>query len=413
MSSRIGLLVDNVLNATNQAWSVGLDPLLTAKNATTRRVGESASGAAGPVFWGGFQVQLANTATDNTHLDITISTGAAAGTYDVTLNTNDYRADALASHVTTRMIAVTGEPTLLCQYRTSDGIFLIVCAEQFTILGATGANASASILNEIGHPATDNVAALGGGFYQVQGSVRWGTTIAIRWDVTDADRGAAIAHLASDPAEGAPAADFDDARLYLANANWGPSRSHWDVAVGAGNAEVMELSPAGVRHDQNPVHLATRTTGTARTVAFFIWRFFDSAKEHHVGFVGLMKVLTSATRQISQIQRHGLTSASGRLHLDNYPAARRQQVALEVRADDWLWSTDYATVVYPLELIGTSGLVGVAVNYSEIADATLDAEDEADRGFLFLGSLAEEPERGYGSVSDSRASASLKFVQAV
>ena len=125
-----------------------------------------------------------------------------------------------------------------------------------------------------------------------------------------------------------------------------------------------------------------------------------------------MEALTSSTRQIAPIKRMGRDSDSGVLATDYYPAPRRHRIGMEVEIGDWLWS-EYASVVYPVERLGTEALLGVVVNYSDVVDATLNAEDEADRELFFVGSLTELPERSLGGADDDRASASLRLLQVV
>lgn len=417
--SRIGFYVSNVLSSASLAQSIGFDPNLPATNITTRRPGESGSAMASNPGLGlagsTFMINLSGGVGDNTHLDVQITSGATAGTYDVTLSPGTYTAHALAAHIETRLIAVTALASFSCIYLPADGFFRIIATETFTILGATGANVAAGAVNEIGYPAAD-LASTGGGsglLNLTTGSARFGTMVWARWEIADADRGVALAVLQSDPATGAPAADFAKASVYLANSYKGPTTSHWDAAVTAGTAEKIALSPPGSEHASNPIHMGSRTTGTARTHVFFVWRFFDNAREHHVGFVGLMKVLSSATRQVLPIRSMQRESGSGVLARDYYPAKRRQRIGIEVEVSDWKWAADYSAVLYPLEIIGTSGVFGVAVNSSAIIAGTVDAEDEADRELLFLGGLGELPRRGLTGIDDDRAGASLTLLQVV
>jgi hypothetical protein len=141
--SRIGFYVSNVLSSASLAQSIGFDPNLPATNCTTRRPGESGSAMASNPGLGlagsTFMINLSGGVGDNTHLDVQITSGATAGTYDVTLSPGTYTAHALAAHIGARLIAVTALASFSCIYLPADGFFRIIATETFTILGATGA----------------------------------------------------------------------------------------------------------------------------------------------------------------------------------------------------------------------------------------------------------------------------------
>ena len=70
-------------------------------------------------------------------------------------------------------------------------------------------------------------------------------------------------------------------------------------------------------------------------------------------------------------------------------------------------------MLYPLEILGTSEVFGVAINWTDIVAGDVTAEDEADRELLFFAGLGEMPRRALTGIDDSRAGARLKLLQVV
>jgi hypothetical protein len=157
-------------------------------------------------------------------------------------------------------------------------------------------------------------------------------------------------------------------------------------------------------------HASAGATVTARYYAFS-WRYFDEEPYHAVGLIKALKKKASATRQIAQLQGHGLLDPSVPLGINSYfPVQQLLRWKVNLNFDSWE-ASDFRDVVHDVVLEGKAKGLLWALRWDKIADGTYDPEDEAARGFLFWGAITEYSTDDYSGFASDYISAELTVEQ--
>ena len=142
--------------------------------------------------------------------------------------------------------------------------------------------------------------------------------------------------------------------------------------------------------EENTIQVCGQVSGPAYRYYMFGWRHFDESDEHRVGLVrAMIQRLWSTTRTVRELRGHGLVDPSEPISQANYYPTRGEMVwRLPLAFDAW-GAADYRATIHPVIRQQRSTPLLVALRWDEILDATVDAEDEADKGILLWGCVHE------------------------
>jgi len=157
-------------------------------------------------------------------------------------------------------------------------------------------------------------------------------------------------------------------------------------------------------------HASAGATVTARYYAFS-WRYFDEEPYHAVGLIKALKKKASASRQVAQLQGHGLLDPSVPFGVNSYfPVQQLLRWKVNLNFDSWE-ASDFRDVVHDVVLEGKAKGLLWALRWDQIADGTYDPEDEAARGFLFWGAITDYSADDYSGFASDYISAELTVEQ--
>jgi len=281
----------------------------------------------------------------------------------------------------------------------------------FSLLWKTGThgsdNADDSMAGLLGYTDTSDD---GPGLSFTANNERYSTHTYIRWALDKS----LTPNLVACQLGGDNLTDFDTVNVYMNSTNLGNRREIWAAAA----THKLEFS-ARPSEDENRLQVAYPTSPSAVLQVFFSWEHIDSSQVHEVGLVaGLVKVGSttqaegsSATRTLAQLSGHGLFDDADPLGVNTYyPAQTLKRWRTPLAFDSWELA-DYRAVVHELVRLGRSTPMVWALNWTTIFDGTLNAEDEADKGLLFWGALAEYSLDDYQGATSAYISGTLAIEQ--
>ena len=130
--------------------------------------------------------------------------------------------------------------------------------------------------------------------------------------------------------------------------------------------------------------------------------------------MGLPKGLaeySSSTRQVSQLEGHGLVDSTRALSVASYYPSQALQVwRAPLTFDSWE-ASDYRDVVTEVVREGKARGLVWSLRGTGIADGTYDADEEADKGFLLWASLQRYSQDDYGGAASDYISGEITLEQ--
>ena len=351
--------------------------------------------------------------TTNRYIDI--HEPSAHATVVATVPVGIYQSRAALAQAIAQAIAQMTALTNVYDVRWIGGRFRITALGgspvNFSLLWKTGVhgsdNADDSIAGLLGYRDTSDD---GPGLGFPADDERYSTHTFIRWDLAKS----LTLNLVACQLGGDSLTDFDTVNVYMNSTNLGNRRESWAAAA----THKLEFS-ARPSEDENRLQVAYPTSPSAVFQVFFSWEHIDSSQVHEVGLVaGLVKVGSttqaegsSATRTLAQLSGHGLFDDADPLGVNTYyPAQTLKRWRTPLAFDSWELA-DYRAVVHELVRLGRSTPMVWALNWTTIFDGTLNAEDEADKGLLFWGALAEYSLDDYQGATSSYISGTLAIEQ--
>ena len=122
---------------------------------------------------------------------------------------------------------------------------------------------------------------------------------------------------------------------------------------------------------------------------------------HGVGILKAFQKYSSTTLQITRLAGHGLTDPPAPLGVRNYyPAQSLLRWVAPLNFNAW-GAADYRDTVQAVVRLGAAKGLVWSLRWDEIVDGTYDAEDEADLGFLFFGSITDYGQGTYSGAGTS------------
>lgn len=309
-----------------------------------------------------------------------------------------------ASSLTTLTYSIT--------YNAATSRFTISATGSFSILWSSGANGGASGNNPRqwlgwGVNPSDTASQT----THVAPEKRYGTELFITFDLGSAQTVDALALVleAGDKAS-INTANYSSIKAFAHSAPLSSvNRAVWESS--ASKTLTFSSQPT---ETENSLQVAYDSGGAAMSYRYwaFSWRFFDEEPYHAVGILKALKKFGSATRQITELSGHGLEDPSIPLGIDSYyPSQSLMRWVAPLNFNSWE-ATDYRATVQAVVREGKAKGLVWALRWDKITDGTHAANEEADKGFLFWGSITSYGQGNYsGAGSFSYISGELTVEQ--
>ena len=317
------------------------------------------------------------------------------GDSTLTLTPGSYNGTTLASEITTQFAASTHAASWIADYNVANGLF------QF--YDGAGSPTNLKILWKTGNHGTDNandsmVKELG--WVDPEGSAtdttqetshtapysRWNThTYAFIKLPQAKELRAWLCEVANQELGYQDTTiDVSNIKIYGADANLG-TLYNWQSSA----PDSLTFS-AGPYFSENQIRLAHKASGASsdKLCWLFSWRHQDQHKTHSVKLCKAFERVWSATgRTLTTLKRQGMLNTGQPLGVDNYyPVQRLRRWVAPLAFDAWP-AAEYRTVVQGVVHHGRQDGLLWALRWDDIVAGTVDAQDEADKGFLIWGAL--------------------------
>jgi len=355
--------------------------------------------------------------SNNRYIDIEDS---GANTETLTIPRGAYTGPGVAAAITAQLAASTYASAWLAGYNVTAGKFQIYdptfAAPTIKLLWQTGPNGSdgtnKSLGRELGWVAPEGEStdtALSDS--HIPPYERYNTHTFVRFELPEAkDLRAWMCEVANQEVGTQDATiDVSYIKMYGNALNLGPILNNWQL-----NASVdITFSPGGY-FSENQIRLAYYNSGAASTVRnwYFSWRHQDSHQTHVVKLCKAFKRTWSDTgRTLTTLKGQGMLNTGQSLGIDNYyPVQRLRRWVAPLAFDAWP-AAEYRTVVQGVVHHGRQDGFMWALRWDDIADGTVDAEDDADEGFLLWATLQDYSLDTYVGESADYISGEIKIEQ--
>jgi len=300
----------------------------------------------------------------------------------LTLTNGLYSAEGLATHVTS-LLAATAYSAYTCVYQNSGKFYVAQAGAGTAYLrwktGTHGSDGTGnSMAKEMGFSDTADQATSA-----LAAEHRYDTTTMIMFDKGNSDADL-FAWLCDVDVSG----DVDDTlaiKIYGA-----ASPLAFDVASWVASATKTLTFSSAPTYSENPIRLATNAGAYANEQHWlWVWRHQDEVRRHKVGLCKAFNRTWSGTRTVSTLRGHGMQQPQRGLGINNYyPVTQLRRWNVPLTFDSW-GAADYRTVIQGVVRHGKADGLLWALRWDDIADSTVDANDEADKGFLVWGALQD------------------------
>tara|TARA_R110002020_G_scaffold23584_3_gene78364 strand:+ start:327 stop:1550 length:1224 start_codon:yes stop_codon:yes gene_type:complete len=337
---------------------------------------------------------------------IELSATASGSITTITVPFGSYTGSQLATEITAQLAASTYSGWS-CGYDAGTGKFTLGGSPALYIRWKTGSHGSGGDKTNMGAELGFDTSADDGPTLSISGDEsRWGTHTWISFDLEATPTvGAFLCDLyagVSDAADTSNVTMYGGSSLltgtFLAN-----------VQSGASYTLPFSAEPS---EEENKVRVAYHSSGEAKARYWlFSWRHFDEEKRHGVKIVRGMSKTSSLTRTVTTLRGHGLVSAQRGLGINNYyPVENLRRWSLPLAFDSW-GETDYRNVIHGVVRYGKQDGFLWALRWDDILSGAVNAEDEADRGFLVYAALHDYSRDTYVGQAAEYLSGELKLEQ--
>ena len=203
------------------------------------------------------------------------------------------------------------------------------------------------------------------------------------------------------------AVDGSSVKIYGAGHQLGFNVQSW--VSGAATTLTFSAAP---EYTENQVRLA-HNGGSAASHRYWcwIWRHQDEVQRHKVGLCKAFDRTWSGTRTVTTLSGHGMKQPQRGLGIDNYyPVKQLRRWNVPLSFDSWQ-AADYRTVIQGTVRHGKQEGLLWALRWDDIADGSVNAKGEADKGFLVWGALQEYSLDTFVGESADYMSGSLRIEQ--
>lgn len=189
---------------------------------------------------------------------------------------------------------------------------------------------------------------------------------------------------------------YNDLTVYGATSYPGNSIAAWSAAAG------LTLN-ASDRPSESENTLQVAVTSNATTYEHWLvaWVHVDDKTYHRIGIARAMAAISSSTRTVREISDQDLFVRTPARTLENqHPVQLKSEWRISIELERWE-AADYRAWMVESKRYGRASGMVFSLNWTDVLSGTLQADDEADKGFLFYGTIRQFSSDAYsGNESD-------------
>ena len=188
---------------------------------------------------------------------------------------------------------------------------------------------------------------------------------------------------------------YGDVKIYGHTSDLGKASASW----AAGSSVVINVSDRP-SEDENTLQVGLLASGSYQNW-FVVWNHIDDHAFHRIGICRAMAAISSSTRTVREISDQDLFVRTPARTLENqHPIKLKSEWRISIELERWE-SADYRAWMVESKRYGRASGMVFALNWTDVLSGTLQAEDEADKGFLFYGTIRQFSSDAYsGNESD-------------
>lgn len=188
---------------------------------------------------------------------------------------------------------------------------------------------------------------------------------------------------------------YNDLTVYGHTSDLGNTSAAW----AAGASAVINVSDRP-SETENTLQVGVLSSGSY-SQWFVVWNHVDDHAHHRIGICRAMSAISSATRNVREVQSHDLMVRTPARTLENqHPVALKSEWRMSIELDRWEEAEYRAWMVEAKRYGRNKGMV-FALRWTDIEAGTRTANDEADKGLIFYGTIRSySPDAYSGNDSD-------------
>jgi hypothetical protein len=194
----------------------------------------------------------------------------------------------------------------------------------------------------------------------------------------------------------AASALYNDVTIFASNSYFGNASAAWE----AGASLTINVSDRP-SEDENTLQAGVTSNATAYRYWFVRWNHVDDHAYHRIGICRAMAAISSSTRTVREISDQDLFVRTPARTLENqHPVQLKSEWRISIELERWE-AADYRAWMVESKRYGRASGMVFSLNWTDVLSGTLQADDEADKGFLFYGTIRQFSSDAYsGNESD-------------
>lgn len=188
---------------------------------------------------------------------------------------------------------------------------------------------------------------------------------------------------------------YNDLTVYGHTSDLGNTSAAW----AAGASAVINVSDRP-SEEENTLQVGVLSSGSY-SYWFVVWNHVDDHAYHRIGICRAMAAISSSTRTVREISDQDLFVRTPARTLENqHPIQMKSEWRISIELERWE-AADYRAWMVESKRYGRASGMVFALNWTDVLSGTLQADDEADKGFLFYGTIRQFSSDAYsGNESD-------------
>lgn len=189
---------------------------------------------------------------------------------------------------------------------------------------------------------------------------------------------------------------YNDVTIFASNSYFGNASAAWEASAPLTINVSDRPSEA-----ENTLQVGVTSNATGYRYWFVRWNHVDDHAYHRIGICRAMAAISSSTRTVREISDQDLFVRTPPRTLENqHPVILKSEWRISIELERWE-AADYRSWMVESKRYGTASGMVFALNWTDVLSGSLQADDEADKGFLFYGTIRQFSSDAYsGNESD-------------
>ncbi len=189
---------------------------------------------------------------------------------------------------------------------------------------------------------------------------------------------------------------YNDVTIFASNSYFGNASAAWEASAPLTINVSDRPSEA-----ENTLQVGITSNATGYRYWFVRWNHVDDHAYHRIGICRAMAAISSSTRTVREISDQDLFVRTPPRTLENqHPVILKSEWRISIELERWE-SADYRAWMVEAKRYGRASGMVFALNWTDVLSGSLQADDEADKGFLFYGTIRQFSADAYsGNESD-------------